>query len=134
MLETKCVRDNFEMLVTVFAIFVTNILYLSTLSSGTNIQKMSPISKFYHQHPKIITNIKSPTSTCHQHLCNPTIKSPTQFFTNITLPITSMSPLPTICYRHRCYTSTIYSLFMNKNGKSPKGASFRIASSCICAT
>ena len=28
MLETKCVGDNFEMLVTVFAVFVTNILYL----------------------------------------------------------------------------------------------------------
>ena len=54
--------------------FVTNILYLLALVSGTNIlylQKMSPISKFCHQHPTIITNIKSPTSTCHQHLCSP---------------------------------------------------------------
>ena len=32
---------------------------------------MSPITKFGHQHPKIVTNIKSPTSTCHQHLCSP---------------------------------------------------------------
>ena len=32
---------------------------------------LSPISKFCHQHPKIVTNIKSPTSTCHQHLCSP---------------------------------------------------------------
>ena len=55
----------------VLAISVTNILYLSTLSSGTNIQKMLPTSKFCHQHPKIVTNIKSPTSTRHQHLCSP---------------------------------------------------------------
>ena len=31
MFETKCVIDNFEMLVTVLAVFVTNIVYLSTL-------------------------------------------------------------------------------------------------------
>ena len=42
---------------------------LSALESGTSILKMSPISKFCHQHPKIVTNIKSPTSTCYQHLC-----------------------------------------------------------------
>ena len=30
---------------------------------------MSPISKFCHQHPKIVTRIKSPTSTCFHHLC-----------------------------------------------------------------
>ena len=59
------------MLVTVLAVFVTNILYLSSLAPGTNIQKMSPISKLCHQHPKIVTKIKSPTSTCHQHLCSP---------------------------------------------------------------
>ena len=69
MLETKCVDDNSEMLVTAYAFFVTNILYLS-LASGTNNQKMSIISKFYHNHPKIDTKIKSPTSTCHQHLCS----------------------------------------------------------------
>ena len=46
MLVTKCVGDNFEMLVTVLIVFVANILYLSTLSWGTKIQKMSPISKF----------------------------------------------------------------------------------------
>ena len=34
------------------------------------LQKMSPISKFWHQHSKIVTNIKSPTSTCHQYLCS----------------------------------------------------------------
>jgi len=38
-------------------------------ASGTNIPKMSPISKFCHFHEKIATKIKSPTSTCHQHLC-----------------------------------------------------------------
>ena len=37
MLETKCVGDNFEMLVTVLTVFVTNILYFLTLASGTNI-------------------------------------------------------------------------------------------------
>ena len=40
------VGDNFEMLVTVLTVFVTNILYLLTLASGNNIQKFSPISKF----------------------------------------------------------------------------------------
>ena len=44
MLETKCVGINFKMLVTVLAILVTNIHYLFTLASGTNIQKMSPTS------------------------------------------------------------------------------------------
>ena len=49
MLETKCVGDNFKMLVMVLTISVTNILYLLTLASGTNIQKMSPRSQC-HQH------------------------------------------------------------------------------------
>ena len=42
--------DNFEMLVTVFAVFVTNNLYLLTLPvvSDINNQKMSLISKFSH--------------------------------------------------------------------------------------
>ena len=47
MLETKYVGDIFEMLVTVLADFVANILYILALAS-TNIQKMSPISKFCH--------------------------------------------------------------------------------------
>ena len=70
MSETKFVADNFVMLVTVLAVFVTNILYHSTLASGTNVQKMSPISKFCHQHTNIVTNIKLPPSTGHQHLCS----------------------------------------------------------------
>ncbi len=37
MLVTKCVGDNFKMLVTVLAFLVTNIYYLFTLASGTNI-------------------------------------------------------------------------------------------------
>ena len=45
-LATKCVGENFEMFATVSAVFVTNILYLLTLASGSNNQKMSPISKF----------------------------------------------------------------------------------------
>ena len=36
---TECVGDKFEMLATVLAIFVTDILYL--LASGNNIQKTS---------------------------------------------------------------------------------------------
>ena len=61
MLETKCVGDNFKMLVTVLAFLVTNIHYLFTLASGTNIQKMSPTSKFSHQHPQIVPTLS------HQH-------------------------------------------------------------------
>jgi len=44
MLVTKWVGYQFKMLVTVWAILVTNILYLLTWASGTNIQKMSPRS------------------------------------------------------------------------------------------
>ena len=63
MLETKCVGDNFKMLVTALTVFVINILYFLTLAPRTNILKMSQISKFCHQHPKIVTNIKPSTST-----------------------------------------------------------------------
>ena len=52
MLETKCVGDNFEMLVSVFAVFVTNILYLIALALGTN---------NCHRH-KVINIHLSPTS------------------------------------------------------------------------
>ena len=53
MLETKCVDDNFEILVTVLAVFVAKILYPLSWASG-------------------VTDIKilSLTSTCHQHLCS----------------------------------------------------------------
>ena len=67
-LETKCVGDNFEMLVTVLAVSVNNIRYLLTEASGTNNQKMSPISKFWsltsnNCHQDKVTNIHlSPTS------------------------------------------------------------------------
>ena len=67
---TKCVGDNFKMLVTLLAILVTNIRYLLTLGSGTNFQKMSPRSLFCRQHSKIVTNFKSPTLQCHQHDCS----------------------------------------------------------------
>ena len=50
-----------SILVTVLTVFVTNILYLSTLASGTN----------NVQHSKVFNKIKSPTSVCHQHLCSP---------------------------------------------------------------
>ena len=46
------VGDNFKMMMTVLANLVTNIYHILTLASGTNIQKMSPRSKFGHQHPK----------------------------------------------------------------------------------
>merc|ERR1711917_72586 len=58
MLETKCVGDNYKMFVTILAILVTNIHYLFTLASCTNIQKMLPTSNFVHQHPKIVINFK----------------------------------------------------------------------------
>ena len=62
-LETKCVDDNYTMLVTVLAmtVLVTNIHSLFILASGTNIQKMSPTSKFCHQDPKFITKLVTPT-------------------------------------------------------------------------
>ena len=69
MLETKCVGDNFKMLV---MILVTNILYLLKWASGTIIQKMSPRSLFCRQHSKIVTTCKSSTSQFHQHYCGPT--------------------------------------------------------------
>ena len=47
MLETKCGDGH----------------HLLTLASGPNIQKMSPISKFRHQRPKVVINIESPTSS-----------------------------------------------------------------------
>ena len=55
LLETKSAGGNYKTLVTVLDI--TNIHYLFTLASGTNIQRMLPTSKFCHQHPKIVTNI-----------------------------------------------------------------------------
>ena len=54
MLETKCVGDNIELLVTVLAVFVINIFYLLTLALDTNNQRMSPISKFCHSHQQIV--------------------------------------------------------------------------------
>ena len=51
MLEEKYVGDKFEMLVTVFAVFDTNILYLLTLASSSPTRaadSLSPISKFCH--------------------------------------------------------------------------------------
>jgi len=59
MLETKCVGDNFKMLVTVLAILVTNIHYFYALGSDIIIQKKSPTSKFSNQHPEAVTNFLS---------------------------------------------------------------------------
>ena len=54
MLETKCVGDNFEMLVTILAVFVTIIIYLSRLSSSITC----------HQHPCSFIVIKIYVNTC----------------------------------------------------------------------
>ena len=64
MLETKCVGDNFKMLVTVFTVVVTNILYLLTLASGTNIEILSQTFKNCHQDK--VTNIYVALSDCSQ--------------------------------------------------------------------
>ena len=53
MLVTDVGDEMFEMLVAIVAVCVTNIHYILTLTSGIKIQKMSPISKFFHQHQKI---------------------------------------------------------------------------------
>ena len=65
-LVTKFVGDSFKMLVTVLSFWATNINYLFTKASVTNIQKMSLISKFSHE---IVTNLETSTSRCHQHHC-----------------------------------------------------------------
>ena len=58
MLEMKCVGNNYQMLVTVLAILVTNI---RLLYSYKNIQKMSPTSTnvitFRHQHHGHLQNV-----------------------------------------------------------------------------
>ena len=51
-----------QMLMTIFAILITNIHYLFKSASGTIIEKMSPRSLFCHQRPIIVTNFESPTS------------------------------------------------------------------------
>ena len=75
MLLTKCFDDNCKMLATILAVVVTNILYLLTLVSGTNIQKMSRRLKFWYQNPKIVTIINSPTSLSPQKLRSKTGRS-----------------------------------------------------------
>ena len=62
------VGDNFKMLVTGFVILVTNILYLWTLASGTNIKKIVTNIEIFTNIQKNVTNIESPTFTCHQYL------------------------------------------------------------------
>ena len=66
MLETKCVGDTFEMLVTVLAISVTNILYLLTLALGTNIQKMSSRSS-------VASILKLSPTVSHHNVTNMTV-------------------------------------------------------------
>ena len=106
MLETKCVGDNFEMFVTVSAILVTII------------QKIWPLSKFCHQHPQIVTNIKSPSSTCHQHFVAIMIWScsPCNIDT-----IDTIMPLNILYRNHElCGSTHIWCALWTKNGVSQK--------------
>ena len=61
MLVTKCAGENFQLLVTILAILDTKIHYLFTLELVTNIQKVSPSSKYCHQLAKNVT------ISSHQH-------------------------------------------------------------------
>jgi len=72
MLRTNCVDDNYKMLVTNFShqLSWSNFHYLFTCASGSNIHKMSSMSKFSHQHLKIVTNFKTRISWWHQHNCH----------------------------------------------------------------
>ena len=115
----KYVGDNFEMLVAVLADFVTNIPCLQALASGINIQKMSLISKFCHQHPKIVTNIKSPTSTCHQHLCSHIImmKVFTRFLNYLHIclfNVKSQDPIRTFHQLYRSFPDWTYQSFWHQ--------------------
>lgn len=64
----ECVRDNYEMLVTVLVTLVTNILFRFTLAFGINIHKMPPTSKFSHQNPQVVNNFKSRIFRCHRKI------------------------------------------------------------------
>ena len=57
MLETKCVGDNFVILVTGLANMSPIVPILLHERLALTLQKMSLISKFRHQHPKTVTNI-----------------------------------------------------------------------------
>ena len=68
MLETKCVNDNFEILVTVlpflsptFSIFIRSVGHQHS-KNVSNIEILSPTPENYDW------LVKSPTTTCHQHL------------------------------------------------------------------
>ena len=66
MLETKCVGNDYKMMVTVVSPFWSpKSTMFFTLAPGTNIKKISRASKFSHQHPQIVTNFTSATSQCH---------------------------------------------------------------------
>ena len=61
MLETRCVGDNFKMLVTVLVISIISILYPLTLALGTNIKRCHQDLNSVANNPKL-----SPTVS-HQH-------------------------------------------------------------------
>lgn len=67
MLVTKYVGDSYKTLMMVMVILVTNIQYLFTLASGTNIQNISLTSKFSHQH-HYVTNITVSPASLSPHL------------------------------------------------------------------
>ena len=64
---TKCLRRNMLVKTLRLSHLATNINYLLTLTSGTNILKMLPTSKFSHQHPKIVAYHKLPTSRWQEY-------------------------------------------------------------------
>ena len=66
MLKTKYIFSTFDMLVTVESILIIAKLSF-TYASGTHIQKISSRSKFCHQHPKIVANLKSQTAWYHRY-------------------------------------------------------------------
>ena len=78
MLVTKCVCDNFEILVTALSLFVTDIFCHRYLFLSFNIS-------VGHQCPKFLTKMKSPTPTFHQYLCSPKLNVIKLFLVNIWL-------------------------------------------------
>ena len=76
MLVTKCVGDNFKMLVTVLAILVTNIHLFCSLTSGTNIQLLSPTTRDqHHDVTNIVATVKSDMPSYAEHFLLVPVKS-----------------------------------------------------------
>ena len=105
-LETKYIGDKFEMLVTVLAVFVSNILYeRGSISDrlSVNISLGFPLG---HQYPKDVTNIEIPSLTpknCDQHKV-----------TNINLSPTSMWPHQNSLLNHKSTVMVTLQIMMWK--------------------